>query len=127
MGLTKRNEKSKPKSNWTNVLNVVLNETQEGKEYLAVTANRPYVTSSGQHAGGDLFYKDKATGQIYKVNKLSIFDPHPNAPDFIQQTISLNLDNEKAATPVGSIEDFVESTDVDDETYDIPEDEEYSA
>lgn len=86
----------KKDSEWRKLLS--MNESERGGHYLSV-----------DDYYGDLLFRDKETGNLYKINLIGLFDPNEKAPDFVVYNGSINLKNEKHAELLGNEGDVEES------------------
>lgn len=87
LGSSSKGKKSKEKeTNWVTLASVL--ESKKGNIYF-----------KGEEYFGDLLFRDKE-GNVFKINMAGIFDPHENAPDFVQNVIRVNLEDSESAEPV---------------------------
>lgn len=94
--------KGKKDSEWRKILS--MNESEKGGHYLSV-----------DDYYGDLLFRDKETGDLYKVNLIGLFDPNDKAPDFVVYNGSVNLKNEKHVELLGNEGEAEESEEEEEE------------
>ena len=81
--LGKKKKTTKQKGNWKSIASICSSDKFDGF-YLKVR----------QDADAALLLLDKETGQYYNIKSMSIFEPHKNAPDFVEGSVAINLNNE---------------------------------
>ena len=96
MGLGKKEKKAKDsgkkESKWVNVGSVCTG--QEGGLYIKASSYKGRLL--WQAYGGEEG-DDKENSTFHEIHTVSIFEPNEKAPDFVEQTLSVNLLNPKQA------------------------------
>lgn len=86
----KGKSKSQGDKKWQNIASIRQSESKTNPK-------EKYQNFQGEDYNDCALLFMDSDGNIYKINKGSLFDPHENAPDFILKNLVVDLNNPEAA------------------------------